>query len=230
MSGAATRYRALLLLGPTGSGKTPLGDLLQQRGLAGSRCLHFDFGANLRRLVERHRPDEHFGPEDLAFLRRILESGALLEDQQYPIAERVLRSFLAERAFLAEGEGGRVSGRTGPDAVIVLNGLPRHAGQADAVDRILDVREVVWLRCTAETALARIAANVGGDRGGREDDDPASVRRKLQLFHARTAPLLDHYRARSTPVTAIEVAPAMTAEQMWELLQRPEAPFGLTSE
>ncbi len=222
MSGAVTRYPALLLLGPTGSGKTPLGNLLEERGRAGARCLHFDFGANLRRLVERDRPDEHFGPEDLAFLRRVLQSRALLENEQFPMAERVLRSFLAERegGRVGEREGGRGSCRAATDLLVVLNGLPRHTGQAHAVDRILDVREVVWLRCTAETVLARIAGNVGGDRGGREDDDPPSVRRKLERFHARTAPLLDHYRARGTRITTIEVTPALTAQQMWQALER----------
>jgi len=207
MSGAATRHRALLLLGPTGSGKTPLGELLERRGLAGAPCLHFDFGANLRRLVERDRPDAHVGRQDLAFLRRVLQSAALLENEQFSIAERVLRSFMAERG-------------AGPDTVIVLNGLPRHAGQADAVDRILDVREVISLHCTAETVLARIAHNIGGDRTGRADDDPPSIRRKLALFEARTAPLIDHYRARGTRITAIDVTPTMTAEQMRELLGR----------
>ena len=211
MSGAATRHRALLLLGPTGSGKTPLGELIERRGLAGARCLHFDFGANLRRLVERDRPDEHLGRQDLAFLCRVLQSGALLENEQFSIAERVLRSLLAERG-------------AGPDTVIVLNGLPRHAGQADAVDRILDVREVIRLCCTAETVLARIASNVGGDRTGRDDDDAASIRRKLELFEARTAPLIDHYRARGARIATIEVTPAMTAQRMWETLERPEGP------
>ncbi|MCX7427258.1 MAG: hypothetical protein NTW96_16720 [Planctomycetia bacterium] len=49
-----TRNDAMLLLGPTGSGKTPLGDLLERRGLGGRRCVHFDFGAHLRRIVKHY--------------------------------------------------------------------------------------------------------------------------------------------------------------------------------
>ncbi|MEE8450650.1 MAG: hypothetical protein V3R99_02015 [Thermoguttaceae bacterium] len=52
------RNRAALLLGPTGAGKTPLGRLIEQRGLWGVRCLHFDFGDNLREVVRRNRPDD----------------------------------------------------------------------------------------------------------------------------------------------------------------------------
>ncbi len=43
--------KAILLLGPTGSGKTPLGQALEKKGLAGRRCVHFDFGANLREIA-----------------------------------------------------------------------------------------------------------------------------------------------------------------------------------
>ena len=85
---------AIVLLGPTGAGKTPLGDLLAERGLNGRRCVHFDFGENLRAVVARAQPDAVVSPQDIALLRRVLDSGALLEDREFPIAQRVLTSFL----------------------------------------------------------------------------------------------------------------------------------------
>jgi adenylate kinase family enzyme len=130
------RYPALLLLGPTGAGKTPLGNLLQARGLAGRRCLHFDFGASLRQLVERDRPDALVSREDLDFLKQVLQTGALLEDERFSLAERVLRTFLAEN-------------RADQQTLVVLNGLPRHVGQAEALDAIVEVQAVVSLRCSA---------------------------------------------------------------------------------
>jgi adenylate kinase len=201
-----TKYPAILLLGPTGSGKTPLGDLVERRGLRGARCLHFDFGANLRRIVERDQPGGDFSRAEIDFLKRVLQSGALLEDEQFPIAKRVLQSFLTER---------------GADAstVIVLNGLPRHAGQAAALEPILDVRTVIVLNCSPETVAARIRANTGGDRAGRADDDPASVARKLDLFNQRTAPLMEYYRARGAAILSIKVTPEMTAAAMWEAIE-----------
>ena len=57
MSQPPSRRRAIVLLGPTGSGKTPLGDLIERCGLWGAPCLHFDFGACLRSIVEQDRPD-----------------------------------------------------------------------------------------------------------------------------------------------------------------------------
>ena len=198
-------HRAVLLLGPTGSGKTPLGDLVALRGLWQSTCLHFDFGVNLRRIVDRNRPDALVSRADLDFLYDVLQSGRLLEDEHFPLAERILRSFLARHD---------ANSRT----LVVLNGLPRHEGQAEDVDSIVDVEAVINLSCTADVVLERIRTNVGGDRSERDDDDPKSIRRKLALFAERTAPLLDHYRALGAGVESVDVTATMTPSDMWELL------------
>jgi len=207
MDESTTRNPALLLVGPTGSGKTPLGNLIAERGLWRRKCVHFDFGAILRSMVERNRPDRSICQADIDFLREVLRSGALLEDEHFPIAERILTSFLA-----AHGGDART--------LIVLNGLPRHVGQAEALDSLLKVEAVVSLRCSAQTVLERIRANVGGDRAGRTDDDPVAIRRKLTLFAAQTARLLDHYRSLGTRIETIDVTPTMQPSDMWETLDR----------
>jgi len=196
---------AILLLGPTGSGKTPLGELLAQRGLHGRPCRHFDFGAEMRRLVQLDAPDALLAREELDFLSTVLTSGALLEDEHFPLAAKILRSFL---------------GRQDADSTawIVLNGLPRHIGQARAVDVLLRVLLVVYLDCPAETIGARIRDNVGGDRTGRTDDDPRAIGNKLAVFRERTLSLLDHYRQRGTRIETIRVAAGMTPEDMWEAI------------
>jgi adenylate kinase family enzyme len=198
-------WEALLLLGPTGAGKTPLGEMLAARGWAGRRCVHFDFGANLRDAVARGTPDAIVSAEDLRFLRQVLATGALLEDRDFPIAERLLRSFLAR-------------GGADPATVIVLNGLPRHVGQAQAIAAILDVRTVVSLDCSAETVLSRLETNVGGDRTHRTDDDLAAVRRKLEVFAQRTAPLVAYYRAHGARIVHLQVHTDTGAEEMWQAL------------
>ncbi len=200
-------HRAILLVGPTGAGKTPLGEMLQQRGLAGSRCIHFDFGASLRRIVERDRPGEHVGRDDVEFLRRVLQTGALLEDDHFPIAERVLRTFLDERG-------------ADEQTVVVLNGLPRHAGQAAAIEPFLAVEMVAVLDCPAEVVADRIRRDAGGDRAGRPDDDLALVRRKLAIYAERTAPLIAHYRARGVRIETLPVAATTTAEEAWSAIDR----------
>ena len=112
-------------------------------------------------------------------------SGALLEDERFPLAQRVYRSFLEQRPL-------------DPGTWIALNGLPRHVGQARSVDGMLHIEAVIHLQCSAPTVLARIESNIGGDRTRRDDDSLPEIRNKLQLFTHRTAPLLDHYRDPGT--------------------------------
>ena len=199
------RHPALLLLGPTGSGKTPLGQMIEARGLLGMKCVHFDFGRSLREAVARHPPDEMLSAAEVEFLRGVLSSGALLEDEQFPLAERILRLFLACRGV-------------DPRTCVVLNGLPRHAGQARAIDAILDIRLVVCLECSGETVLQRLASNVGGDRAGRPDDNLDQVQQRLEIFRQRTSPLVDHYRRQGVPIKSLPITPTTTAEDAWRML------------
>jgi adenylate kinase family enzyme len=197
---------AILLLGPTGSGKTPLGQVLEERGLWGHGCLHFDFGANLREIVAREEPDAFVGADDIVLLRRMVREGLLLEDEHFPLATRILGRFLARHSPC-------------PSMWIVLNGLPRHLGQAKALESIVEVRAVVYLSCSAPVVAERILHNTGGDRDQRDDDAPAAIQRKLAIFTERTAPLLDHYRSHQVRIETIEVTPRTTAEEMWWTLQ-----------
>jgi adenylate kinase family enzyme len=202
----ANRNRAILLLGPTGAGKTPLGQMIQQRGLWGAKCRHFDFGANLRAMASRNRPDNFVSRQDIDLIRQLLETGALLEEEQFPLAENILRFFMTDH-------------EVDKDIWIVLNGLPRHVGQAQAIDAILDVHSVVSLECSTQTVFERIQADVGGDRAQRDDDDWRAVRRKLAIFHKRTVPLLQHYARQGATSRTIEVTATLGAEQMWQRLE-----------
>jgi len=198
----------ILILGPTGAGKTPLGDCLQARGLWGRRGRHFDFGAALRRVAEPHNADGSLTGDELGVVRESLRTGALLDDENFPIARKILTAFVAE-------------GRD--DDLIVLNGLPRNAGQARDVEAIVDVRVVVHLACTPEVAIARIRANVEGDRAGRTDDDERAIRAKLDLFARRSLPLAEHYRRRGARVETVPVAAETRSEDIWlQLEARPK--------
>jgi MFS family permease len=192
MSGRAEpKFEALLLLGPTGSGKTPLGSWLEQNSSGGRRCYHFDFGANLRAVVAGETAGA-FTAGEIRFLRRVLEEGALLEDEQFPLAARILDGFIARR-------------NVQPNDRLILNGLPRHLAQAQALERKLTVRGVIQLDCDAPTVAGRLRCNTGGDRAQRTDDTNALVARKLAIFHERTRPLLDYYQRQSVPVLRLTV-------------------------
>jgi adenylate kinase len=192
---------ALLLLGPTGAGKTPLGDLLAARGIAESRCVHFDFGAELRRAVQHHgRAQLRF--EEVDFLRRVLDEGALLEEGNFHIAESILRAFVA-----AESRS--------PDDLVILNGLPRHIGQARSLSEMLTVRAVVHLGCSGAVLLERIRSNSGGDRIDRADDSLDLILKKIEIFKERTLPLLRYYQERGAFILELAVDSSSTAEDLY---------------
>ena len=97
---------------------------------------------------------------------------------------------------------------------VILNGLPRHVGQAADVGRIVDVQTVISLSCTPEVVFERIKKNSGGDRGGRVDDDESAVARKLEIYRDRIAPLLVYYRNRGAAIVTIDVTAATTPAEM----------------
>jgi len=197
---------AIVLLGPTGAGKSPLGALFADKGLNGRRCVHFDFGENLRDVVARAQGDAVVSPQDIALLRRLLESGALLEDREFPIAQRVLTSFLQHQG---------VDSHT----IVVMNGLPRHVGQARALSESLLVRHVICLQCPADVVWQRITSNTGGDRSQRADDDRAAVERKLEIYAQRTAPLVNFFRERGATIIDLPVTATMQAAEMWSQVE-----------
>ena len=158
-------------------------------------------------MADHPAADQAVSASDLDLVRRVLASGALLEDSDFPLVERLLKSFLIRRSV-------------DRDTYVILNGIPRHLGQAVALDRLLRVERVVLLECPAETVVERIASDAGGDRAGRTDDTLPEIQRKLDLFQQRTAPLLDFYQALGVPLLRLSVGVQTSAEEMWQALCR----------
>ena len=224
----ARPHPALLLIGPTASGKTPLGDLLEERGFRGHRCHHFDFGARLRAAVaprsERTDPDEAdpcggaAAPSSPSFgltaterevAHHALRTGALLTDAQFPVAHKLLQNFLNAR---------------NPDTgdLLVLNGLPRHVGQAAMMESVAETLVVIVLRCSTEVVAERIRRDPSGDREGRADDSLEEMARRLDLYERHAPPLMAWYGERGVPIVPLEVRVDSDAE---ELLRRLEEPW-----
>ncbi|MEI6809164.1 MAG: nucleoside monophosphate kinase [bacterium] len=197
---------AILLLGPTGSGKTPLGQLLSQCGLWRRRCHHFDFGAELRRAVASKKPLKPFTKEDISVIRLVLSTGALLNDRQFGIAMKTLTCFLS-RAHTRKKD------------IIVLNGLPRHTQQAKGIGAMFDIGLVVFLSCSGRCVIDRIACNAGGDRTDRIDDSRADIAAKLLVFKKRTRQLIAYYRRHRVPVKSIKVEIDTKPADILRLLQ-----------
>jgi len=190
---------AVLLLGPTGSGKTPFGELIEKEGLSGKKCFHFDFGSRLRTYAQALTGI--LSPDELEVLKNSLRTGTLLTDDEFPIARKLLQLFIEENCVER-------------DSLIVMNGLPRHAGQAAALEKIINIMAVIVLECDAATVLERIRTDAGGDRGGRVDDTIEAVTQKLAIFSKKTLPLVDFYRRRGVPVIHARVGPCSSAEDI----------------
>ena len=200
------RHSAILLVGPTGSGKTPLGQLMEERGLWNLRCLHFDFGHELRQSVNKE--SSFLSGSERELVSMMLRTGALLEDEHFPVALKIFESFL-------------ITHKADKRTLIVLNGLPRHTGQAECMQDVVRMQVVISLECTPETVMQRIRTDAGGDRAGRVDDSLEEVRRKLELFRTRTAPLLDYYRERHVGIISVEVGAASSSADALEQLNNP---------
>ena len=185
-------YKAVLLIGATGTGKTPLGNYLATHSLYGRRCCHFDFGEQLRQAAANTEQDDGLTAAERIFLQQVLKEGRLLEDRDFPIALKILQSFIRSQNINTADW-------------IVLNGLPRHTGQAEALASLVQVQHVIYLQADAETVAVRIATNAGGDRTGREDDQLELVQKKLAIFTEHTLPLVEYYQARDVDVRYIQV-------------------------
>lgn len=172
------------------------------------RCSHFDFGDQLRRAA--HAPSV-LSAGDQAHVRYLLQTGGLLEDEVFGIAETILSAYLR-------------NAHTGCN-LLVLNGLPRHIGQARAVAKFAHVGVVWRLTCTPDVVLERLRTNAGGDRAQRVDDDPALVARKLATYEGRTAPLAAYYQERGVPVQDVPIGTATTPEKIAHQLSAPPAPL-----
>jgi len=197
--------RAVLLLGPTGAGKTPFGEYLEKRSLDGRKCFHFDFGHQLRAISACDCPPEGFDGKEHSFIRDVLDKGVLLEREHFPLAGKIVNSFL-RRCRFAGGD------------TLVLNGLPRHVEQARDMDEMVAIESLIVLECNAEDVRDRVRSNVGGDRTDRSDDSIEMVQKKLEIYKIRTAPLIDYYADKGCSIVRIEVLRGSTAEDMYSNL------------
>lgn len=198
-------WPSLLLLGPTGSGKTPLGDELERRGFLGGRCVHFDFGANLRVIAENPESANVFTASECESIRNSLATGALFEDKDMPMIVKILGRFAEARDLTC-------------DSLLVLNGLPRHRRQAEGLAWVVAVEWVVRLEASAAVIRERIRLDPGGDRATRADDGLEAVESRLALFRERTVPLISYYRERRAHIVEIPVTPSMTAVGAYQAL------------
>jgi adenylate kinase len=89
---------------------------------------------------------------------------------------------------------------------VLMDGFPRTIPQAEAVDKLLagkgaKVERVVLLEVDEAELVQRLLARAAKE--GRADDNPESIRKRLAVYQAQTAPLIDFYAGRPGVVRRI---------------------------
>jgi adenylate kinase len=162
--------RRLLLLGPPGAGKGTQAQLLVERlGVP-----QISTGEMLRAAVA-------VGSEVGKRARAFMEAGKLVPDEVV--------------IDVAEQRLGQPDARSG----FILDGFPRTAAQADALDKLLPSLGVsleccVSLQVDEEELVKRLLKRA--EIEGRADDNERTIRTRMQVYKESTAPLIAYYRAR----------------------------------
>lgn len=160
----------LVLLGAPGSGKgTQAARLKAELGIA-----HISTGDLLRAAVKAGTP---LGLRAKA----VMDAGHLVSDE-------IVLAMLEERLAQPDTHAG-----------FILDGYPRNLAQADALDRLLKrigqpLDAVLKLNVPDSDIIKR--TKIRFEAQGRADDDPDTVRRRLQVYAEQTAPVADYYAQR----------------------------------
>lgn len=81
----------------------------------------------------------------------------------------------------------------------ILDGFPRNEGQAEALDAMLKEKNepldaVVEFAVDDKILIDRISTRAAETEGGtRADDNAETLKKRLDVYHAQTAPLIEHY-------------------------------------
>jgi len=105
-------------------------------------------------------------------LKEVLNAGQLVSDE---MTLKILREYLAKPEY----KGG-----------YILDGFPRTVAQAEAFEK--DIDKAIFVNVTDKEALWRIA----GRMTDRQDETLHAIRKRIELFHELTEPVIDFYRDR----------------------------------
>lgn len=184
----------IILFGPPGVGKGTQAKLLVEE----FQSAHISTGDLLRDAVKNRTP---LGVKAKSFM----DAGNLVPDEvMIGLIEEVLEAEEAQRNFILDGFP-----RTLPQAKALDVLFEKLGIQLDAVISLqVDNDEIVHRldqrrlcrNCGRIYTLARLGtdqkncSHCGGELYQREDDKPAPVRRRLEVYQQQTKPLIDYYR------------------------------------
>ena len=108
------------------------------------------------------------------YMKETLNAGYLISDEKtIPIIEEYLAKPEYKKGY-------------------ILDGFPRTTKQAEDFSNGVD--KVVYLKVSDKEALWRLSGRV--DEGVREDNTLSAIRKRIQLFHDFTEPVIGFYRQK----------------------------------
>ena len=173
----------LILLGPPGAGKgTQAQRLVDKHGI-----VQLSTGDMLRAAVKAGTP-VGLRAKDM------MDRGELVPDD-------VVVAIVSDRIDQPDARKG-----------FILDGFPRTVPQALALDRMLKGKGlkldgVIELKVDAGILQKRIENRIAEAKASgkplRSDDDPEKLKRRVEIYHEQTAPLVDYYRLEG-PLTSVD--------------------------
>lgn len=159
----------LVLFGPPGSGKgTQSERLVEKYGF-----IHLSTGNLLREEIREKTP---LGLE----AKKFMDNGQLVPDE---VVIGMVDSFFDKH-------------KDAPG--FLFDGFPRTVAQAQALDRLLDlrktnIRQVLALEVTEEELVSRLL-NRGKTSGRSDDSDEAVIRKRFAVYSNETTPVAEYYK------------------------------------
>ena len=162
----------IILLGPPGAGKgTQAEKLVADHGL-----VQLSTGDMLRQAIAD-------GTELGMKAKAIMDAGDL-------VADDIILDMIRERLESDECANG-----------VILDGFPRTVAQAEGLDAMLGeigmaIDHVIEMQVDEAALFARIETRAKETGGARSDDNAEVLKKRLEVYHDSTAPILPYYRGK----------------------------------